>query len=84
MTEQDVKKYVEQLDCLTYNETAIVKVFTPYFMSVSRNSSVEILRQVVYVTDDWLLLVIPKRFKIEVVRAFFENSKEILGDVVII
>ena len=80
----DIDKIAEQLDCICYRNTAIVKVFSPYYMTIARNCEVKFLRNVAHIDDEWFLLVLKRGTDIDRVRAFFESCKELVGEVQIL
>ena len=80
----DVAKIVEQLDCICYRNTAIVKVYTPYYMTIARNCQINILRSVVHVQSDWFLLVLTRPTDMAQVQLFFESCKDLVTDVQIL
>lgn len=80
----NVEKLVEQLDCICYRNTAIVKVYTPYYMTIARNCQIEFLRNVVHADKEWFLLVLNRATKMEDVRTFFNSCKDLVNDVQIL
>jgi hypothetical protein len=80
----DIDNIAEQLDCICYRNTAIVKVFSPFYMTIARNSEVKFLRNVVHIEDEWFLLVLKRGTDIDQVRAFFNSCKELVSDVQIV
>lgn len=80
----DVSKIVEQLDCICYRNTAIVKVCTPYYMTIARNCQINFLRNVVHIENDWFLLVLTRSTDMAQVRLFFESCKDLVTDVQIL
>lgn len=80
----DVDKIVEQLDCICYRNTAVVKVFSPYYMTIASNSEVNMLRNVVHIEDDWFLMVFRRSSDIEKIRIFFNSCKDLVQSVQII
>ena len=80
----DVAKIVDQLDCICYRNTAIVKVYTPYYMTIARNCQINILRSVVHIENDWFLLVLNRSSDMGQVRTFFESCKSLVNDVQIL
>lgn len=77
----DVEKIVEQIDCICYRNFAIVKVYSPFYMTIARNSDVYFLRNVVHVDEDCFVLVLKRGCDIAQVRTFFDSSKELIDDV---
>lgn len=80
----DVDKLVEQLDCICYRNTAIVKVHTPYYMTIARNCQINFLRNVVHIENDWFLLVLTRSTDMAQARLFFESCKSLVNDVQIL
>lgn len=80
----DVDNIIEQLKCICYRNTAIVKVYSPYYMTIARNCQVNFLRNVVHIDKEWFLLVLNRSADMEQARTFFNSCKELVTDVQIL
>lgn len=80
----DVEKLVEQLDCICYRNFAIVKVFSPYFMTIAKSVDVNFLRNVVHIDEECFVLILKRGCDIVKVRDFFEKCNSLVNDVQII
>lgn len=80
----NVENLVEQLSNICYRNTAIVKVYSPYYMTIARNCQISFLRNVVHIDKEWFLLVLNRSADMEQARTFFSSCKELVSDVQIL
>lgn len=84
MTREQVDCFLARLDAVVYNETAIVKILTPFYMTAAQRCQINILRRVVHVDKAWFLMIFTKSTDIEQVRTFLMSVCDLLDDVVIL
>lgn len=84
MKAEEIKKIMDQLDCLSFRSSVILKVVTPYYMTIAKNSDIAIIRKVIWVDDEYFVIAVKKREKLEDLTQFFNNSAPYISDILML
>lgn len=84
MKADEIKKIMDELDCLSFRSSVILKVVTPYYMTIAKNSDIAIIRKVIWVDDEYFVIAVKKREKLEDLTQFFNNAAPYISDILML
>lgn len=84
MKADEIKKIMDELDCLSFRSSVILKVVTPYYMTIAKNSDIAIIRKVIWVDDEYFVIAVKKREKLDDLTQFFNNAAPYISDILML
>jgi hypothetical protein len=84
MKAEDIEKIMRDVDCLSFRSSVILKVVTPFYMTIAKNSDIAIVRKVIFVDDEYFVIAIKKKEKLTDIEQFFINNLPYISDVLML
>lgn len=84
MKEEDLKKVLSDVDCLSYRTSVIIKIVTPYYMTIAKTTDFAIMPKVIWVDDDYFVIAVKKREKLDRLTQFLNNAAFYITDILML
>lgn len=84
MKAEDIKKILEEVDCLSFRSSVIMKLVTPYYMTIAKNTDFAIMPKVIWVDEEYIVIAVKKREKLEDLEQFLNNAAPYISDILML
>ena len=84
MKAEDIKKILSDMDCLLFRSSVIIKVVSPYYMTIAKNSDIAIVRKVIWVDDEYFVIAIKKKSKLDDLAVFLNDAAPYISDILML
>lgn len=84
MKAEDIKKIMHDVDCLSFRSSVILKVVTPFYMTIAKTSDIAIVRKVIFVDDEYFVIAIKKKEKLADIEQFLINNLPYISDILML
>lgn len=84
MKAEDIKKIVSDVDCLSFRSSVILKLVTPYYMTIAKTTDFAIMPKVIWVDEEYFVIAVKKREKLDDLEQFLNNAAPYISDILML
>lgn len=84
MKVEDIKKIIADVDCLSHRSSVILKIVTPFYMSIAKASDIKIVRKVIWVDDEYFVIAIKKKENLCMLEEFLLTAAPHISDILML
>jgi hypothetical protein len=84
MKAEDIKKIMGEVDCLSFRSSVILKLITPYYMTIAKTTDFAIMPKVIWVDEEYIVIAVKKREKLDDLEQFLNNAAPYISDILML
>lgn len=84
MKAEDIKKIIDEVDCLSFRSSVILKLVTPYYMTIAKTTDFAIMPKVIWVDEEYIVVAVKKREKLDDLEQFLNNAAPYISDILML
>lgn len=84
MKAEDIKKIIDEVDCLSFRSSVILKLVTPYYMTIAKTTDFAIMPKVIWVDEEYIVIAVKKREKLDDLEQFLNNAAPYISDILML
>lgn len=84
MKAEEIKKILSDMDCLVFRSSVIIKIVSPFYMTIAKNADIAMVRKVIFVDDEYFVIAIKRKEKLDSLEVFLNNAAPYISDILML
>lgn len=84
MKVEDIKKIITDVDCLSHRSSVILKIVTPFYMTIAKAADIKIVRKVIWVDDTYFVIAVKKKENLSMLEDFLITAAPHISDILML
>lgn len=84
MKVDDIKKIITDVDCLSHRSSVILKIVTPFYMTIAKKADIKMIRKTIWVDDEYFVLAIKKKENLCMLEEFLLTAAPHISDILML